>query len=184
MSSRVAAFRLKLTPRQRELLRTYLWVNADNTYDDVEEHGDQPVEYSSGWWMILDRFPADTWDLPGQWRRQLARAFDDLALDLEAGRLLYPRCIAEEVGLVLAISDAQGALMDDEYGDDVAALPVTPGDEDWTSATAALVGSPHIGWHLSPGDTPVWVADVPASATWFDPFEGFEPRPALRGFRR
>ena len=31
--SQVAPFRLRLTPRQRELLRTYLWVHADDTYD-------------------------------------------------------------------------------------------------------------------------------------------------------
>ncbi len=78
--SRVAAFRLKLTPRQRELLLIHLWVNADNTYDDIDEHGDQPVDSTSDWWAILDRLPEATWELPVWWRRQQARAFDDLAL--------------------------------------------------------------------------------------------------------
>ena len=99
-TAQVSDFRLKLTPRQRESLRTHLWVNADNTYDDVEEHGDHPVDYdSAGLWMILDRLPEQTWHLPAWWRRQLARAFDDLALDLEASRLPRPRCVAEEAAL-------------------------------------------------------------------------------------
>jgi hypothetical protein len=181
---RVASFRLKLTPRQRELLRTYLWVNADNTYDDIEEHCGRAVDDSSGWWMILDRLPEETWELPTWWRRQLARAFDDLALDLAAGRLPHPRCVAEEVALVLAISDAEAALMDGQYDEDAAALPATPGDEDWLSATNALVGNRHIGWHLSPGDTPEWLGAAPVATAWFEPFEGVEPRPAGRGFRR
>jgi hypothetical protein len=182
--NRVAAFRLKLTPRQRELLQTHLWVNADNTYDDIEEHGDQAIDTSSGWWALLDRLPEQTWELPTWWRRQLARAFDDLALDLEAGRLPYPRCVAEEVALVLAASDAQAALMDGEYADDVAALPETPNDRDWESAVNALVGVGHIDWCLSPGDAPEWIAESPAAASWFELFEGAEPRAAGRGFRR
>lgn len=183
--NRVAAFRLKLTPRQRELLRTHLWVNADNTYDDIEEHGDRAIDTSSGcWWALLDRLPSQTWELPTWWRRQIARAFDDLALDLEAGRLPYPRCIAEEVALVLAASDAQAALMDREYAEEVAALPETSTDGDWASAVHALVGIGHIDWVLSPGDTPEWTTEPPAAASWFEPFEGAEPRPAGRGFRR
>lgn len=181
---RVTAFRLRLTPRQRELLRTYLWVNADSVYDDIEEHGDKPVDASSGWWMILDRLPEDCWDLPSAWRRELARAFDDLATDLENGTLPYPRCVAEEVALVLAVSNAQAAHLDGEYADDVADLPETAGDGDWLSATNTLVGDRHIDWHMPPGDTPIWIGDVPDPATWFDIFDGFETRPADRGFRR
>lgn len=178
------SFRLKLTPRQRELLRIHLWVNADNVYDDVEEHGGRAVEDGSGWWMILDRLPKETWALPAWWRRQFARASDDLALDLEAGGLPYPRCVAEEVALLLAVSVAQAALMDGEYGDDVAALPATAGDQDWQSATNALEGTGHTDWQLSPGDAPEWLGEAPAATTWFDLFAGAEARPARRGFRR
>lgn len=92
----VAAFRSRLTPRQRELLRTYLWVHADDCYDDIEERGGLPVEEeSSGWWAMFDRLPEAAWGCPVSWRRQFARVFDDLALDLEAGRLptrvVWPR---------------------------------------------------------------------------------------------
>ena len=61
---------------------------------------------TAGFWMILDRLPEQTWHLPAWWRRQLARAFDDLALDVEAGRLPRPRCVAEEAALVIAVAGA------------------------------------------------------------------------------
>ena len=182
--SQVAPFRLRLTPRQRELLRTYLWVHADDTYDDIEEHRDQPVKESSGWWSILDRFPEASWECAVPWRRQLARAFDDLALDLEAGRLPYPRCVAEEAALVLSVATAQSMWMDGQYGEEVSALPETAGDRDWESATDALVGNRHLSWQLSPGEAPVWLGDIPDPVTWFDLFDGLEPRPPRRGFRR
>lgn len=182
--SPVVPFRTRLTPRQRELLRTFLWVHADDAYDDIEEHGDRPVKESSGWWSILDRLPEATWGSPASWRRQIARAFDDLALDLEADRLPYPRCVAEEVALVLSVATAQSMLMDGQYGKEVECLPETADDGDWTLATDALVGDRHLAWHLSPGDAPVWLGDIPNPATWFDAFEGLEPRVAGRGFRR
>lgn len=181
---RVAPFRLRLTPRQRELLQTYLWVHADDVYDDVEERGERPVEESSGWWSILDRLPEAAWSSPVSWRRQMARAFDDLALDLEAGHLPYPRCVAEEVALVLSVATAQSMWMDGQYGQEVAALPAAAGDGDWAAATDALVGDRHLDWHLYPGDAPVWLGSVPDPATWFDAFEGLDPRSADRGFRR
>jgi hypothetical protein len=71
-----------------------------------------------------------------------------------------------------------------QYGDEVAALPAMAGDQDWQSATNALVGTRHIDWHLSPGEAPEWLGDPPAATSWFDPFEGAEARPANRGFRR
>ncbi|MCA4727142.1 hypothetical protein [Mycolicibacterium fortuitum] len=182
--SRVAPFRLRLTPRQRELLQTYLWVHADDAYDDIAERGERPVEASSGWWSILDRLPEAAWSSPVSWRRQMARAFDDLALDLEAGHLPYPRCVAEEVALVLSVATAQSMWMDGQYGQEVAALPAAAGDGDWAAATDALVGDRHLDWHLSPGDAPVWLGRVPDPATWFDAFDGLDPRSADRGFRR
>ncbi|WP_454231380.1 hypothetical protein [Mycolicibacterium fortuitum] len=181
----VAAFRLRLTPRQRELLRTYLWVHADDCYDDIEERGVLRVEKGSlGSWSMFDRLPKAAWACPVPWRRQMARAFDDLALDLEADTLPYPRCVAEEVALVLSVATAQSMWMDGQYSEEVSALPESAADGDWASATDALVGNRHLTWHLSPGDAPVWMGDVPDPETWFDLFDGLEPRPARRGFRR
>lgn len=182
--SQVTPFRLKLTPRQRELLCTYLWVHADDAYDDVEEHDDQPVEDTSDWWSMFDRLPEASWEQPVRWRRQMARAFDDLALDLEAGHLPHPRCVAEEVALLVSIATAQSMWMDNQYGEDIDALPETADDADWESATHALIGDPHLDWQLSPGEAPEWGYGVPPPETWFTTFDGFQPRPADRGFRR
>ncbi|OBB88660.1 hypothetical protein [Mycolicibacterium peregrinum] len=185
MMGQVAAFRLRLTQRQRELLRTYLWVHADDCYDDIEQRGLLRVEEGSlGSWSMFDRLPKAAWACPVTWRRQMARAFDDLALDLEADALPYPRCVAEEVALVLSVATAQSMWMDGQYSEEVSALPESAGDGDWASATDALVGNRHLTWHLSPGDAPVWMGDVPDPETWFDLFDGLEPRPARRGFRR
>lgn len=65
--NRVAQFRLKLTPRQRELLYIRLTVNADGAYDADAEHHDLPVG-DEPWWIIFDRFPVCTWRMPAQWR--------------------------------------------------------------------------------------------------------------------
>ncbi|OBI29059.1 hypothetical protein A5710_22685 [Mycolicibacter sinensis] len=167
------------------MLRTHLWVNADNTYDDVEEHGDQPVgEEAAGLWMILDRLPEQTWHLPAWWRRQLARAFDDLALDLEASRLPRPRCIAEEVALVIAVAGAQAAMIDGQFDQHVDTLPATAGDEDWQAAVDALISIRHVDWEMAPGETPDWRGVIPPPTGWFNPFDGIETRSVERGFRR
>jgi hypothetical protein len=180
----VAAFRLKLTPRQRELLRTQLRVNSENAYDDIEENGDRPVGELAGRWRVFDRLPEETWTLPAWWRRQFARGFDDLTLDLEVGHLPYPRSVAEEVALMLCIADAQAALLNGQYNDNVAALPATPGDDDWQSATNSLVSGRHIDWQHCLDDTLEWLGDPPISTSWFHLFNGFEPRSVDRGFRR
>jgi hypothetical protein len=54
-------------------------------YDDVAEHGDDPVT-DDGTWATLSDYPRITWRQDAVWRRQAARALDDLTADLEAGR--------------------------------------------------------------------------------------------------
>lgn len=85
---------------------------------------------------------------------------------------------------MLSVATAQSIWMDGQYGEEVSSLPETAGDRDWESATDALVGNRHLTWHLSPGEAPVWLGDAPDPETWFDIFDGFEKRPASRGFRR
>lgn len=45
----VAVFRMKVTPRQRELLRVRLWIYADMLFDEIDEYGDAPVDPHRGW---------------------------------------------------------------------------------------------------------------------------------------
>ncbi|WP_396908326.1 hypothetical protein [Mycolicibacterium sp.] len=86
--------------------------------------------------------------------------------------------------MVISASDAQAALMDGQYNDEVAALPPMPADGNWLAALNALLGDRHINWHLTPGYTPEWLGDAPTPSSWFEPFPNIDPRPAHRGFRR
>ncbi len=85
---------------------------------------------------------------------------------------------------MLPVATAQAVWMDGQYADEVTVLAVSTGDEDWASATDALVGNRHLAWELSPGEAPVWLGDVPDPGTWFDLLDGLEPRQPSRGFRR
>lgn len=75
-------------------------------------------------------------------------------------------------------------MLDRQYNDEVAALPETAGDQDWQAATNAVIGTHHLASTMAPGDCPEWFDDLPPSTSWFDPFDGTEPRSPARGFRR
>lgn len=96
----------RLTPRTADALYTTLCVLADEAYDDVEEHQDAPVDPGDDW-TVFDRLPRITWRMDAAWRRQIARAADDLTSDLERGEWPLPTCTAEEICLHLAIEDAE-----------------------------------------------------------------------------
>jgi hypothetical protein len=83
----------QLTPRTATALWAAGQILADQTYDDVAEHGDDPVS-DDGEWNVLASYPRITWHQDAIWRRQAARAFDDLTADLEAGNWPSPTCPA------------------------------------------------------------------------------------------
>jgi hypothetical protein len=86
------------------------------------------------------------------WRRQAARAFDDLADDLDGGRSPEPRCPAEEMALRLILAGAQAMLADmAEYvADLVAGLPEHPDDYDWALVFQSLLQDDDVGALFSP----------------------------------
>jgi len=70
----------QLTPRTADLLYTALEVLADEAFDDIEEHGSEPVKKEGeGDWSVFGRLPRITGNQDAEWRRQIARACDDLA---------------------------------------------------------------------------------------------------------
>src|SRR6266566_6730144 len=92
-----------VTPRTAVVLGQALAVLADEAYDYAYRTGVCP----GGRPGPLGAVPACARRL-GEWLlRRYARAFDDLASDLEAGRLPLPACTAEEIALDIAIRDAE-----------------------------------------------------------------------------
>ena len=93
--------------------------------------------------MVFGGLPRLTWKQDLQWRRQMARAFDDLVDDLEAGGYPLPRCCAEEAALHLALEEAgdtTAELSSDLLVDAVQGLPERP--DDFPSRLCARNASP------------------------------------------
>ncbi|OZD68903.1 hypothetical protein CH263_08365 [Rhodococcus sp. 06-1059B-a] len=174
--------RFSLTDRQRELMRIHAWVCADSAYDDIEERGGDPV-CTTEWWYLFDRLPECTYSESALWRRQMARAFDDLAEDLDAGQLPRPRTMAEQLAIMIVIAQASAALADEGYGDDVAALPTHPRDSDWETVSDGLMDDRDAEAFYHPSTATQWLQIFPCD-TWFTPRQGEHPRDPGRGFRR
>ncbi|HTJ67902.1 MAG TPA: hypothetical protein VL551_10265 [Actinospica sp.] len=184
------------TPRTADLLYLSLVVAADMGFDELAGHDVGEVVDRDGLWNFFDRLPPSTWTQDGIWRRQFARACDDLAGDLADGRLPVPRCLAEEAALLLAIEDAQGRLEERGFlqisGHE--ALVRAEGDYDWDECARALGMSEHfpllddprfdgIDDPMSDENERLGLGDL-RPARWFEPYENAEPRDRERGFRR
>ncbi len=184
-----------LTPRTADILHTALCTAADEAYDDVEDHGNAPVERPGDDWTYFDRLPRTTWTQDAEWRRQVARACDDLADDLEDGEPPLPRCHAEEAILHMALELAPVLAGIAEKGDDGhRALPRMEGDYNWEACLDRLFHDHDILWLYDPAFDGI---DDPRSdlnrkfelgdmrpRTWFEPFDDAKPRDPDRGFRR
>ena len=174
--------RFSLTDRQRELMRIHAWVCADGAYDDIEERGDDPVDPTE-WWCLFDRLPECTYNESTLWRRQMARSFDDLAEDLDAGQLPRSRTMAEQLALIIVIAHASAALSDAEFGDDVASLTAHPRDGDWDAVSDGLMDDRDAEAFYHPSTAFQWLQIFPCD-TWFTPRYGEALRDPRRGFRR
>ena len=176
-----------MSKRLREALNIALSLMADEIYDDIDEHGGTPVSPSNrdefNW---LGAFPTLTWREGRDWRRKLARAADDLANDLDAGRLPEPRCIAEEAVLWLAMHREGPAVADvkkwrisqDRWEDAHSELV-----QDWD---IALLWDPSMDGREQPDDDlnrRMGIGDYRPTA-WYSTFANMEPRDPGRGFRR
>lgn len=185
----------QLTPRAAAALWAVAQIHADFAYDDVHQHGDDPVTEDDGW-AAFNEYPRITWTQDAVWRRQAARAFDDLTADLAAGRLPSPTCPGEEMALHLMLRSAQAAIADG-WGptpDLLAALPEDDGDYDWDLTAEVLLQDDDI---LSLFDERMDGIEDPDSdanrfagmgdyrpAAWFRTFSNMTPRDGRRRFRR
>jgi hypothetical protein len=186
----------QLTPRTAAALWVAAQLTADEAYDDVVAHGDTPVSETDDW-ALFDQYPPITGRQGADWRRQAARAFDDLAGDLASGRWPRPRCPAEEMALHLILERARDWWIDGEVGvrpEELAALPAHADDLDWQGALDALFADHDL---LLLFDAELDGIEDPAAlenrlprmgdyrpAAWFTPFDAITGRDPQRGFRR
>lgn len=186
----------QLTPRTAAGLWAAGQLEADEAYEDVVQQGDEPVD-ADGEWLVFDEYPRITWRQDAVWRRQAARAFDDLVADLAAGEWPQPHSPGEEMALHLMLRYAEAAV-DDGWAvfDDepLMHLPTHPGDFDWGLATEVLFQDTDILWIFDPehdgAEDPdndlnrgLAIGDYRPQA-WFTPFDNMDPRDGRRPFRR
>lgn len=184
----------QLTPRTALALWSTAVVSSDSAYDDVEQHGDEPMQ-STGDWALFDEYPRITHGQNAVWRRQAARAFDDLAADLSDGDWPRPTCIGEEMALqhVLHVLE-DGGLELMVSSDDMGALPQHPDDLVWEACREGLCqdsdilllfDDEHDGVEdpASEENRTIGMGDYRPGA-WFDTFGGMSSRDGRRPFRR
>lgn len=182
----------RLSPRTVAVLDYTLQTLADDAYNDAEQYGDDPVDDEA---LIFGRLPRVSWGQDLQWRRQFARAFDDLASDIASGHWPTPRCTAEELALNLAITDAPAAFdLPDVVDPFLNGLPEHPDDFDWAVCGDVLFQDSDVLMLYNPANDGIedpdsdinrelGAGDLRPSA-WFKPFQDAEPRDPHRGFRR
>lgn len=111
----------------------------------------------------------------------MARPFDDLAEDLEAGHLPRPRTMAEQVALLIVIAQASAALSAAEHSEDLAALATHPQDGDWDAVPDGLMGDRDAEGFCHPA-TAIQELQVLPCQTWFTARAGEDSRDPRRGF--
>ena len=151
-------------------------------------------EYETGSWEVFRRLPPLTFGARRSWRRKMARAFEDLAGDIQCGHWPQPTCTAEEMALHLAIEDAPTYLEDAEEGDDHSRIPAHRDDYDWGECSELFFQDHDVlmlfharfdGIEHPDGQTnqALGIGDL-RRAAWFEPFGNVPGRDAERGFRR
>ncbi|MET8039044.1 hypothetical protein [Streptomyces sp. NPDC005345] len=182
-----------LTARTRAVLHLALKELADEAWMEVSTLGDQPAQRSSS---VVGSMPRVTWRQDTSWRRQMARAFDDLAADCTAGAAVEPRSTGEEMALHLGIARAHNLTLNRPrlVADTVAGLPEERGDLDWDACSSDLFEDHDVlmlfddsldGIEDAEGDVHQALGMVNlAPLDWFTAFYPDRARDPDRGFRQ
>lgn len=186
---------LRFTPRTACVLWKTSQTVADEAYEDILEHGDDPVS-ADEFWRVFGDFPRVTWTQDAIWRRRASRSADDLTSDLAQGQVPWPRCAAEEMMLhiVLDRTDIWPELPEEEWPSTLRRLPPDSADFDWEWLREVLFQDGDIQLLFDPKydgfEDPeavenqlLGVGDYRPPA-WFDWFGGSSPRDPRRPFRR
>ena len=178
----------QLTPRMAAALRFAAAITADDAYDDVEAHGGDIVPPNPWDWSLFDLYPRSTWNADAAWRRQAARAYDDLAADIDAGIWPLPRSGVEQLalhGMLVRLRDwfSDRDVFHATLWDELEPLPQHPADEDFSGAWEHLSRSDE---ELGAYPDEEWAPQVTALThqDWLAPFADAEARDPARGYRR
>ncbi|MGC5040094.1 hypothetical protein ACPXCS_31930 [Streptomyces sp. DT190] len=183
----------KLTARTAAVLRVALEELSEQIWQDVAAVGDAPLGRGQG--RVLGSLPPITFRQDHQWRRQMARCFDDLAADLAETGTVRPQCTGEEMALHLGIDRAKSLTRNRPrlVAETVAGLGEDRRDFDWDWCStvlfedhdvlmlfdASLDGIEDRGNEINQA---LGIANL-AAADWFKPFRPRQARDPDRGFR-
>ncbi|MGP3777034.1 hypothetical protein ACTWJ8_40000 (plasmid) [Streptomyces sp. SDT5-1] len=184
----------ELTARTAAVLRMALEELSEGAWQDVDDVGDAPLRRGQG--RVLGMLPPLTFQQDRQWRRQMARCFDDLATEIAGTKTATPRCTGEEMALHLGIARAASLTRNRPR---LVAQAVKGIDEDrrdfdwdWCSDVlfedhdvlmlfdASLDGIEDSGNAVNQA---LGLANL-APTDWFEPFRPDQARDPDRGFRR
>ncbi|WP_328806669.1 hypothetical protein [Streptacidiphilus fuscans] len=182
-----------LTPRTTAVLALALRQLADQAWQETAALADEPLRRGAG--GLFGSLPPCTLHQNDAWRRQMARAFDDLADDYTAQVTIGPRCTAEEMALHLGIRQAKTLTRNRPKLVDqtVKGLPRHPGDYDWEYCSDALFEDHDVLMLFdeqldgieddeNPINQSLGMANL-APKDWFTPFYPDQARDPARGFR-
>jgi hypothetical protein len=183
----------ELTARTAAVLRVALEELSEQIWQDVAAVGDAPLGRGEG--RVLGSLPPITFLQDQQWRRQMARCFDDLAADLAETGTVRPRCTGEEMALHLGIDRAKALTRNRPrlVAETVEGLGEDRHDFDWDWCStvlfedhdvlmlfdASLDGIEDSGNQINQA---LGLANL-AAADWFEPFHPDQARDPARGFR-
>lgn len=183
----------ELTARTAAVLRVALEELSEHLWQDVAAVGDAPLGRGEG--RVLGLLPPITFRQDQQWRRQMARCFDDLAAELAETGTVRPGCTGEEMALHLGIDRAKSLTRNRPrlVAETVEGLGEDRRDFDWDWCStvlfedhdvlmlfdASLDGIEDSGNEINQS---LGLANL-AAADWFVPFRPGQARDPDRGFR-
>ncbi|MFE0773332.1 hypothetical protein [Streptomyces sp. NPDC058861] len=184
-----------LTPRTTAVLRQAAEELSTLAWQEVTALGDEPLPRRAG--GVFGQLPPITLRRNGQWRRQMARTFDDLATGLrDEGRAgVEPRCTAEEMALHLIIGQARSITTNrpNALAQLVDGLPSSGADYDWDGCLTHLFEDHDVlmlfdaqldGMEDPDSEVHQTMGMVNLAADeWFEPFSPDHARDPDRGFR-
>jgi hypothetical protein len=168
---------------------------ATLAWQEVTALADTPLPRGAG--GVFGSLPPLTLRRNGQWRRQMARTFDDLTADLKTPETagVEPRCTGEEMALHLIIHRARSitANRPNAVRSLVTGLPAHRADYDWDACSDVLFQDHDV---LMLFDARLDGLEDPDSGIsqalgmvnldtddWFEPFSPDSARDPDRGFR-